>query len=332
MATHSHFLHAARIACAAAVALSACAWTLEANAQSYPSKAIRLLVGYLPGGGVDFTARTIAPALGEALNTTVVVENKAGASGTLSGDFVAKAAPDGYTLLYAPGSAITTAPQTMTKPSFDVLNDFAPVNMVGESPLIIAVNPGLGVHNVKELIGLSRKRTVNLASGGAGGMSHLTIEMLSQAAKGNITHVAYKGGSPAIVDAMAGHVDGTLADFPPLLPMFRDKRLVPIGVTSEKRVEFLPDVPAVNEDIPGFVALSWYGVFAPAKTPPDVIDKINAALVKAVSREDVRAQLKNAAVVPKTLDSPAAFRAFVADDYARWGKLVRERNIVAGNN
>lgn len=331
MPTPLSFRRASRLAAIGALALTASAWGLQAQAQAYPSKPIRLLVGYLPGGGVDFTARTIAPALGEALNTTVVVENKAGASGTLSGDFVAKSAPDGYTLLYAPGSAITTAPQTMTKPPFDVLNDLAPVNMVGESPLIIAMNPGLGVRNVKELIELSRKRTVNLASGGAGGMSHLTIEMLSQAANGRITHVAYKGGSPAIVDAMAGHVDGTLADFPPLLPMFKDKRLVPVGVTSEKRVEFLPDVPTVSEDIPGFVALSWYGIFVPAKTPPEVIDKINAALAKALAREDVRTQLKNAAVLPKTLASPAAFRSFVADDYARWGKLIRERNIVAGN-
>ncbi|MEJ8850764.1 tripartite tricarboxylate transporter substrate binding protein [Variovorax rhizosphaerae] len=329
MTARSSFLRSTRFGCSVVLALTASAWGLQAHAQPYPSKPIRLLVGYLPGGGVDFTARTIAPALGEALNTIVVVENKAGASGTLSGDFVAKSAPDGYTLLYAPGSAITTAPQTMAKPPFDVLNDLAPINMVGESPLVIAMNPNLGVHNVKDLLALSRKRTVNLASGGAGGMSHLTIEMLSQAAKGNITHVAYKGGSPAIVDTMAGHVDGTLADFPPVLQMFKDKRLVPVGVTSEKRVEFLPNVQTVAEDIPGFVALSWYGVFAPAKTPRDIIEKINAALVKAMAREDVRTHLKDAAVLPKTLASPAAFRTFVADDYARWGKLIRDRNIVA---
>lgn len=313
---------------AAAIA-SALLWAGPGHAQDYPSKPIRLVVAYSPGGGVDYTARAIAPRLGEALNTTVIVDNRAGASGTIGSDFVARSTPDGYTLLFAPASSMTASPQAMPKAPYNVLTDFAPVNLVGETPLLLAVRPALGVNNVKDLLQLSQKQKITLASAGAGGLTHLVIESLNLASKGNIIHVPYKGGGPALADAVAGHVDGLVADFPPLVPMFKEKRLVPVAVTSPKRAEFLPEVPTVGEDIPGFVAMSWYGVMAPAKTPRPVIDKLNAAIVKVMARDDVRAQLKAGSVSPNTLASPEAFQKFVAEDYARWGKLIRETHIVS---
>ncbi|MBB3181050.1 tripartite-type tricarboxylate transporter receptor subunit TctC [Variovorax sp. Sphag1AA] len=216
----------------------------------------------------------------------------------------------------------------MPKAPYNVLTDFAPINLVGDTPLILAVRPGLGVNTVKDLLQLSQKQKITLASAGAGGLTHLVIESLNLASKNNIIHVPYKGGGPALADAVAGHVDGLVADFPPLVPMFKEKRLVAVAVTSPKRTEFLPEVATVGEDIPGFVAMSWYGLMAPAKTPRNVIDKVNAAIAKVMARDDVRAQLKTASVSPRTLASPEAFQKFVAADYARWGKLIRETHIV----
>ena len=300
-----------------------------AAAQDFPSKPIRLIVGYPPGGSNDIVARIIAPRLGEALNTTVVVENRAGVSGVIGADFVAKSAPDGYTLLAASASPVVITPHTISKIPFNTLTDFTPINTVGLTPEAIAVGPGLGVNNLKELLALSRTRQVSLASSGTGGLPHLTIELLIQASKGNILHVPYKGAGPAVTDTLAGHVNGIVMDAPPLYPLIQDGRLKALAVTSAKRVEFMPNVPTAEEELPGFNVTNWVGVFAPAKTPSAVVDKINAALVKVVAREDVRAQLLKVAVVPSIMDSPDAFRKFVGEEFNRWGKLVKEKNITA---
>lgn len=307
---------------ATALLASGLAW-----AQDFPSKPIRLVVGYPPGGSNDIVARIIAPKLGEALNTTVVVENKAGVSGVIGADHVAKSAPDGYTLLAASASPVVITPHTIAKIPFNTLTDFSPINTVGLTPEAIAVTPALGVNTLKELLALSRTRQISLASSGTGGLPHLTIELLIQGSKGNILHVPYKGAGPAVTDTLAGHVNGIVMDAPPLYPLIQDGRLKALAVTSEKRVEFMPAVPTAQEELPGFNVTNWVGVFAPGKTPKPVIDKINAALVKVVAREDVRAQLLKVAVVPSIMASPDAFQKFVGEEFDRWGKLVKERNI-----
>ena len=241
---------------------------------------------------------------------------------------MAKAAPDGYTLLAASASPVVITPHTIPKIPFNTLTDFSPINTVGLTPEAIAVGPGLGVNSLKELLALSKTRQIALSSSGTGGLPHLTIELLMQVAKGNIVHVPYKGAGPAVTDTLAGHVDGVVMDVPPLYPLIQDGRLKALAVTSDKRVEFLPNVPTAQEELPGFNVTNWVGVFAPAKTPRAVIDKINAALVKIVAREDVRAQLLKVAVVPSSMSSPDAFQKFVADEFNRWGKLVKEKNIV----
>jgi tripartite-type tricarboxylate transporter receptor subunit TctC len=316
------------VASLAVLAAPALLGSSPAVAQEFPSHPIKLVVGYPPGGSNDIVARIIAPRLGEALNTQVIVENKAGVSGVIGADFVAKAAPDGYTLLAASASPVVITPHTIAKIPFNTLTDFAPINTVGLTPEAIAVRPALGVASLKELLALARTRQVSLSSSGTGGLPHLTIELLIQAAKGNLIHVPYKGAAPAMTDTLAGHVDGIVMDVPPLYPMIQDGRLRALAVTSENRVDFLPGVPTAREELPGFNVINWVGVFAPAKTPRAIVDKINAALERVVAREDVRAQLLRVAVVPSIMASPDAFQKFVGDEFNRWGRLVKEKNIV----
>jgi len=298
-----------------------------AIAQDFPHKPIRLIVGYPPGGSNDIVARIIAPRLGEILNTQVVVDNKAGANGLIGADTVAKAAPDGYTLLAASASPLVITPHTLPKVPFNTLTDFVPINTVGLTPEAIAVTPAMKVNSLKELIALAKTQQITLASSGTGGMPHLTIELLMQLAKGNMTHVPYKGAGPALTDTLAGHVNGIVMDVPPLYPLIQDGRLKALAVTSDKRVEFMPSVPTALEELPGFSVTNWVGLLAPAKTPKAIVDKINAALVQAVARPDVREQLIKVAVSPSAMPSTDAFQKFIADEYARWGKLVREKNI-----
>jgi tripartite-type tricarboxylate transporter receptor subunit TctC len=302
-----------------------------ALAQDFSGRPVRLIVGAPPGGSNDFGARLIAPYLGEALGTTVIVENKLGAAGTIASDTVAKSAPDGTTLLFSSASPIIIAPQALPKAPFNVLTDFVPINTVGQTPEAIALNPGLGVKTLKEFIALSHTRQLALGSSGTGGLPHLIIELLIQASGGNIVHVPYKGAGPGIADAMGGHVSGVVSDLPPFIPLHQEGRLLIVAVTSEKRLDFLPNVPTVNETLPGFAANNWLGVFARARTPKPIVDKLNAALLKVVAREEVRAQFRKNAVIPSAMASPDAFQAFVAEEYHRWGKVLRDKGITITN-
>ena len=214
-----------------------------AMAQQYPSRPVRLVNGFAVGGGVDYAVRLIAPALGDELKGTMVVENKVGASGMIAAQQVAKLPPDGYTLMITGGSAVMIAPQTVASPNFNPLADLVPINSVGGSPLAIAVHPSLGVRTLKDLIALSRTRQVTIASAGTGTMTHLTIELLAQAASGgDILHVPYKGGGAAVIDALAGHVNGMVSDIPPMYQHFQEGRLVPLAITSDMRFDIVPNV------------------------------------------------------------------------------------------
>jgi tripartite-type tricarboxylate transporter receptor subunit TctC len=298
------------------------------TAQNPASKPIKLMVGFAPGGSADFVARLIAPRLATAFGAVVVVENKPGASGTIAVAHVAKSAPDGTTLLMGSASPVVIAPQTLEKAPFNALTDLVAINTVGLTPQVIAVSASSGIRTLKDLLTLARTRQVSLASSGTGGMTHLSIELLIRASGSNIVHVPYKGSGPAISDTLAGHVHGLASDATPLLPLLQDGRLVALAVTSEQRVDFLSDVPTVSEEFPGFAATNWSGVLAPVGTPKALIDRINAGLVSVVANNDVRTQLRKAGFVPGTMVSPEAFQKFVAEDFARWGKLIKELNIV----
>lgn len=296
-------------------------------AQDFPAKPIRLMVGFASGGGVDLTARLLGPHLSEELKSSIVVENKSGASGMICSEYVARAQPDGYTLMFTGGSAVAIAPHLVAKPPINSLTDLAPINTIGASPLVISMHPSLGARNLQEFITLARTRKLTLGSAGTGSLTHLSIELLSQATGGNITHVPYKGGGPALVDALAGHVNGIVSDIPPVFQHYQEGRLVPVGITSEQRIDILPHVAPVNELVKGFSAASWFGFFAPAKTPQAIVDRMSAAILKVAAREDLRAQLKKAGVLPGAQPTPEAFRKFVAEESARWGKVVRDKGI-----
>jgi len=291
----------------------------------YPSKPVKLIVGFPPGGSNDIVARIIAPRLGSLLGQQVLVENKPGASGTMAASQVAKSPADGYTLMLSSASPLVIAPHLLAKMPFNVNHDFAAIGTVGLTPEAIAVGPSLPVKSFRELLELAKKQEVTISSSGNGGLPHLTIELLKQAAKGRITHVPYKGAGPAVSDTLAGHVNAVAMDLPALIAFIRDGRLKALAVTSESRVDFLPEVPTAREQgLPSFLAVNWLGVFAPAGTPPAVIDRLHGALTQVVADAQVRELLQRAAVVPQASASAAAFQAFLAAEDDRWGRIARE--------
>ena len=315
-----------------AATLSLCAVLFQPAAQAqtpaYPTKPITLIVGFPPGGSNDIVARIIAQPLGEALGTTVIVENKSGASGTIAGLATVRAAPDGHTLLAASLSPVIVAPQTYKKPPFNTPTDLIAINMVGLTPETIAVGPSLpGVLTRADLIALSTTRQITMSSSGSGSFPHLAIELLTTVSKGNFLHIPYKGATPAISDTVAGHVDSIMMDAPPIIGMVMDGRLRALAVTSAKRLDALPDVPTAQETLPGFDVVNWIGVFAPAKTPAPIVARINAALVKVIARPDVRAQLDKVAVPPAIMESPVAFQQFVDAEYKRWGDVLKQARV-----
>ena len=312
--------------CAGTLAALATALTLPVQAQAtYPNKPIRLVIGYPPGGSNDIVARIVTPLMGEILGQQLVVENRPGANGTMGAASVAKSSADGYTLLLTSASPLVIAPHLMPKRPFDVMRDFQPVGLVGLTPEAIAVGPSLPVKSFQEMLELARRQDITIASSGNGGLPHLTIELLKRASKGRITHVPYKGGGPAVADTVAGHVNAVTMDLPALIAFVRDGRLKALAVTSEKRVDFLPDVPtAAEQGLPSFEAVNWLGIFAPAGTPTAVVNTLHAAINKAVADPRVREQLNRAAVVSQTSADSAAFTAFVSKENERWGKVARE--------
>jgi len=302
--------------------------TVSAQAQDLSNKPISLIVGFAPGGSNDIAARIIAPYLGEQLKTTVIVENKPGASGMIAGAIAAKAPPDGHTLMLSSLSPVIISPQTLKKPPFHTPTDFIAINLMGLTPEAIAVGPTLAnVNTLGDLLQLAKTRDITLASSGVGGLPHLTIELLLTASKGRIIHVPYKGGAPAVTDTVAGHVDGIVMDIPPLMSMIKDGRLKALAVTSEKRVDFLPNIPTAQEFLPNFNVVNWLGIFAPAQTPAPIIAKINAAIINAITRPDVRQKIEAAAIIPSAMESSATFQSFVNTEYSRWGEVLKQAKV-----
>lgn len=317
-------IHRRDLLCAAMGAglLPASAW-----AQAFPANPIRLVVGFVSGGFADTVARLVAPGLSQRLGVPVVVENKPGATGTLATEHVARATPNGYTLLMGTATPIIVAPQAMKKTSFNPLVDLVPINVVASQHLSIAANPKLNARSVKDLIELSRRRQVTIGVSGMGGSTHLLAEALIQESKGNFLVVPYKGTGAAVADSIAGHVDATVSDIDSFLALHRDGALRVVGIASDERIAALPDVPTVKEDVPGLTMSIWLGVYAPGKTPAGVVNTINAALAEVVKAEALKAREKNSTTSFAAMASSQAFQKFVAQEYARYGKLIRERGI-----
>ena len=297
-----------------------------AMAQNYPSKPIRLIVGFPPGGSNDIVARILAPRLGEIIGAQVVVENRAGANATIAADLVAKAAPDGYTVMLGSTSSLVISPHTYAKLSYDTLRDFAPVTTIAMTPEAVAVHPALPVKDLKSLIALAKMHPgkLDFASSGNGGLPHLAIELLKTQANINLQHVPFKGAGPAVTDLMGGHVQGMIMDFPAIYAQMKAGKLKGIALAAEKRISLMPDLPTTGEQgMPGLLAVNWFGVVAPAKTQAPVVAKLYAALMKAASGQDVKERFAAVGVEPFTQPSPEAFTAFLKEELVRWGKVAK---------
>jgi tripartite-type tricarboxylate transporter receptor subunit TctC len=298
-------------------------------AETWPTKPIKLEVGFAPGGAVDNVARQMGQALGTRMGQPFVIENRAGATGTLAADFAAKAAPDGYTLLLGTQSTMLVAPALFPKLPFKPLEDLVPVSLVGSVPLVLAVHPSLPVHNVKDLIALARAQKGNLAyaSSGQGGPQHVATELLDQMAGVQMVHVPYKGESLAMADVMGGQVKVMFGNLPTMLPTIRSGKLRAIGVSSLKRAEAAPDIPTIAESgLPGFEALTWFGLFTPKGTPASVVtrlyNEVRASLADAGTRDRLKAQ-----GLTLVGNSPDQFRAYMKAESVKWGKLIESAKI-----
>jgi tripartite-type tricarboxylate transporter receptor subunit TctC len=311
-------------ACAlAALAISA------AHAEVYPSKPIRMIVAYPPGGGTDIVGRVVAQKLGEALGQAVVVENRGGASGNIGTEIAARAAPDGYTILMGNVAPNAINVSLFKNLPYDPVADFAPITLVASTPNILVVHPNTPARAVKEVIALAKANpgTLNFASAGVGSSSHLAGELFRILAGADIVHVPYKGAGPAMVDVLSGQVQLYFATMPAAMPHVKSGKLAAVAVTSAKRSPALPDAPTIAESgVPGYEASTWYGLLAPARTPAAAVARLHQATVKILADPALRGKLADQGFEPVG-DSPEEFGAYIKSEIAKWGKVIRDAGI-----
>ncbi len=296
----------------------------QAHAQTaWPAKPIRMIVGFAAGGSTDVTARIIAQALSERLGQPVVVENRGGAGGNIGAEAVAKADPDGYTLLMATSSTFAANPNLYKSLPFDVQKDFAPITVTAFIPNLLVVNPSVPANNVADFITYLKANPdkLNFASAGNGTSQHLSGELFNSLAGVRMTHVAYRGGAPAVSDLLGGQVQVIFAPLVEVIQQVRADKLKALGITTAKRSPLLPDVPTILESLPGYEVALWNGLLAPAKTPPAIIDRINRATIEALRSPEVKAKLAEQGSEPVG-NTPAEFRAFIESELVKWRRLV----------
>jgi tripartite-type tricarboxylate transporter receptor subunit TctC len=306
------------------------ALSAAASAQDYPSRPIKLIVGFAAGGTTDFMARLVADKLRGALGQPVVVENRTGANGSLGAELVAKAEPDGYTLYFTTAGVATVYPHLKPAP-YDTLRDFVGVSRVAFNATMLVVNAATPVHSAADLATLARQKPgkITIAITGLGSVSHLGAELFQSAAAIKLIEVPYRGAAPAMTDLLGGQLDALFGDGPTVIAQIRAGKIRPIAATSHSRSEIFPDVPTFLEQ--GFVdtvADQWAGVLAPAKTPVEIVVKLNAAIAAVMHEPDVRARLAATGVVPG-VNSPQEFAIYLKDEDARWARIIREKGIKA---
>lgn len=297
-------------------------------AQPYPSKPIRVIDAYPPGGSTDVVARIIAAKFQESTGQPWIVDNRAGAQGIIGTEFVARAAPDGYTLLMFTG-AHTVHPSIYAKMPYDLLRDFAPVTLTSATTNLLVVHPTVPAKSVKELIALAKAKPglFNYSSAGTGSTTHMATELFKSMARVDFLHIPYKGSAPAVLDLVGGHVDLMFAPLPVMLPHIKSGRVRPLAVATAKRSGAIPEIPTVAEaGLPGFEATNSVGVLAPAATPRDIIAKLNAEIVRILRLPEIRERLLGLGAEP-VANSPEQFAAFLKEDIARWAKVVKDAKI-----
>jgi tripartite-type tricarboxylate transporter receptor subunit TctC len=300
----------------------------QAAAQSYPAKPVRVLVGFPPGAGVDITTRLFAPRLAEALGQPFVVDNRPGAAGNIAAELAAKLPPDGYGLLSA--SAPIVMSQFLYKSlNFNLERDFEPIGMMASAPFILVVHPSLPARALKEFVALARSRPglMSYASTGNGSTPHLSMEMLKSQAGINVVHVPYKGTPQAVPDLLSGQVQAMFANTLSVLPQVKAGRLRALAISSAKRSAAAPEVPTVAESgMPGYESGTWFGLFAPAGTPREIVNRLNGELVRLVGTADMKARLLDQGADPVSV-TPGEVRAFVKAELAKWGQVVKTVGI-----
>jgi tripartite-type tricarboxylate transporter receptor subunit TctC len=321
--------HLGRFVVAAAIALLA---ATPAVAQDYPTRNIKIVIAFPAGGPTDFVGRLLADKLKELLGQTVIIENKPGANGAIGAESVAKATPDGYTLFLTTSGAVIITPNLRADTPYDTLRDFAPISEVVGNTEVLVVRPELGVNSAKDLVAMAKARpaTLAFASTGVGSPPHIALELLQTAADVKFVHVPYRGAAPASTDLFGGQVATMFADAPVLMPHIQAGKLKAIGVSSGVRNPMLPDVPTLREQ--GYadtVVDNWYGLLAPAKTPPAIIAKLNQAVRAALADPVLRDKLVKSGAIP-VASSPEEFGKFLKEELERMGKVIREHGIKEG--
>ena len=317
------------VICSSAILAVSWAGLVRAEpANGFPSRPIKFVVPFPPGGATDIIARVIAQKLTEQMGQSVIVENKAGANGNIAHEFVARAQPDGYTLLYNT-SSIALSPALYKKLAYDVRTDFAPVILTSAVPLLLSVNPAVPASNIKEFIALLRAKpnALSYGSAGIGNITHLGSFLFLQSQGLVATHVPYKGSGPSVIATVAGEVQFNMEPLTVGLQYAKDKRIRPIAVTNLKRSSVLPDVPTLNESVmPGFEVATWQGILAPAKTPPEIVNRLNAEVTKALASPEVREKLQaqGAELLGST---PEQYAAYLKSEVERWSKVVKASGV-----
>ncbi|MGZ5738097.1 MAG: Bug family tripartite tricarboxylate transporter substrate binding protein [Burkholderiales bacterium] len=301
---------------------------LGAAAQTYPTRPIRMLVGFTPAGPTDLTARLAAQYLSEALGQQVIVDNRPGAGGTVAGGLLAQAQPDGYTIALGANGEIAIAPNLRTKMAYDPVKDFAAISRIGSGQLVLLVHPAVPAKSVAELIGLAKTKpgTLNFASSGTGSTAHLCAELFKYMASIDIVHVPYKGAGPAMTDLIGGQVQMLITGYSGAVAHIKSGKLRALGVTGAKRLVAAPDLPTMGETVRGYEAASWYGIFAPARTPGPIIDRLHQELAAMVKRPQVVERLTALGIEPEGT-SPKEFAEQVKQEIVKWGKVVRVAKV-----
>ena len=300
------------------------------TAQGYPNKAVRMVVPFPAGGSTDIVGRTVAQKLSEMWGQPVVVDNRPGGGTSIGTDAVAKAAPDGYTLLVTP-APFTINPSLLAKLPYDALTDFAPITLINTTPLVLVVNPGVPAKSVKELIALAKARPgkLNFGSSTIGGSNHLAGELFNAMAGVQLVHIPYKGNAPALIDLVGGHIDLIFNGVTSALPLIKGGKLRALAVTSLQRSGALPEMPTLDETaLKGFEAVAWNGLSAPAHTPREVIARVNADVIRIVSSPELKERLKAEGSDPVG-NTPEQYAAFLRSEVAKWARVIKFAGVKA---
>jgi tripartite-type tricarboxylate transporter receptor subunit TctC len=304
----------------AALAASASAW-----GQAFPTKPVRFVVPFAPGGSTDTLARALGQKLSDGLGQQVVIDNRTGANGNIGMDIVAKAPPDGHTIVLGYIANVAIGPSLYEKLPFDPVRDYEAITLLATSPNVLVAHPGVPVNNLKEVLALAKAKPgqLNYASSGVASVGHLTGELLNQLAGVRMVHVAYKGSGQAVTDLLGGHIQLMFSGFSSVMPHIRSAKLRPIVQTGEKRSPALPEVATIDESgFPKFEATAWYGVHAPAKTPKPIVNRLNAELVKALKMSDVKERL-NALGFELVGSTPEYYASYIKSEIKKWEKVVK---------